>query len=185
MTDPATVRPRTSRLLTAALVFAALALPAARVEAALRPLNDDADDPIEGRWSARESRGDRIRLELETGRRGRWSSTLEDPGLAAFLAGGAPAYSLRREAGRFELERDGGRPGGSFRFVPDPEFVRAMAARGFAGLSQRRLFELAALDVTTGLADGLAELGYDALSLDRLIEMRIHGSSWDWGSERD
>ena len=164
-------------------LLASLALGA--LLAFIPPLSDSdhgaaawASTNLEGDWLARRSVGRGWWIRFEVGSRSHHSNGVDDPALEAFLDGGGLNHDVRRDAGSFLLTRTGGTADdgvrGTFRFTPDAGYVQAMASRGHVDLSDRKLYELAVLDLTTAFIDQLAALGYDDLELRQLIEMRIH-----------
>ncbi|MEM1181585.1 MAG: hypothetical protein AAGM22_24795 [Acidobacteriota bacterium] len=129
---------------------------------------------LEGRFDA-ELHGDRLWLRLQMGRSLNFGSSWP---ARSFRDLGQGRAELRREAGVFRFQNlrpsAEGKQSGVFSFRPDPAYVEALAKRGFSDVGSRKLLELACLDLTLGFIDDLAELGYRE-SLERLVEMRIHG----------
>jgi beta-lactamase regulating signal transducer with metallopeptidase domain len=91
-------------------------------------------------------------------------------------------FEMRRDAGtfRFDGRFDGSGPGsqgsGTFTFQGNPGYVRELAGLGY-NAGENKLFSLALFDVSPGFIRDLRSLGYDELSLDDLVEFRIHGVS--------
>ncbi|MBA3885850.1 MAG: 4-hydroxy-3-methylbut-2-enyl diphosphate reductase [Acidobacteria bacterium] len=98
-------------------------------------------------------------------------------GLPASLASVPDArFELRRDAGTFRFEgqfRDG-RGIGEFRFDPDGAFAQVLAARGESDPSSRRLFSLAALDVSRAFIQEV-EQAFPGIALKDVVSFRIHG----------
>lgn len=153
------------------------------------PSRADQMGEIEGTWEARSPQGKHsggwwIELEVRSpGGRSQNSYGVQDAGLESFLSGNANSHAVDREAGTWVLTKTSSasaRPSGTFVFTPNPEYIRNMAALGYGGLSSRKVYELASIDVTTVLVKDLASLGYDSVPLDRVIEMAIHDVDGDY-----
>ncbi|HMS39655.1 MAG TPA: hypothetical protein PKE69_05470 [Pyrinomonadaceae bacterium] len=93
-------------------------------------------------------------------------------------------FNLVREAGNIECEGKftNGRGTGTFRFTPNPQFIKEMKLRGFDFEKPRksddkdienRLFAAATLNVTTALADDLLSSDFGKLDVDDLFKAAI------------
>src|SRR5215472_18604854 len=90
--------------------------------------------------------------------------------------GNVVRFELVRDSGTFRLEgylRSGG-GGGSFVFLPNPNFASEMRSLGFPGLSNEKVFTMAVHDVSAAYVRDLNTLGVRPDSTDQLITMRIH-----------
>ena len=114
-------------------------------------------------------------------------------------------FTLSRDAGVVTLDghfREGAGVG-KYSFRPSADYVKEMATLGYSGLSDEKFFEMAVIDVTRsytkelqslgfkpnveGLVEarifnvnreqveGLKSVGYDNLSLKKLVDLRVHG----------
>ncbi len=136
---------------------------------------------IEGRWRAETRRG-RVWMELRVDRDGKGRHTngftIDASDFTGTGSDGIPGFRLVRDAGTFHFEgslqrRD---QDGRFEFRSNPEYASRMAAIGFeVSTTVRRLFEMAALDVSVAFAEGIRDAGYGEISTSRLVEFRIHG----------
>jgi beta-lactamase regulating signal transducer with metallopeptidase domain len=79
----------------------------------------------------------------------------------------------------FEGEVGNNRGDGEFQFVPNPEFVEDLKARGIRAdkVDAEGLFALAIHDVSIDYIDKMAALGMDNLTLDDLVSLSIHDVS--------
>lgn len=93
-------------------------------------------------------------------------------------------FSVLREAGNIECEGKftNGKGAGTFRFTPNPQFIKDMKSRGFDFEKARksddndienRLFAAATLNVTTALADDLLSADFGKLDVDDLFKAAI------------
>lgn len=93
-------------------------------------------------------------------------------------------FTLVREAGNIECEGKftSGKGAGTFRFMPNPQFISAMKSRGFdfeksssrnQSSVEDRLFAAAMLNVTTALADDLLSADFGKLDIDDLFKAAI------------
>jgi len=92
---------------------------------------------------------------------------------------GPARFELRREAGlvRFEGRFQRGEGSGDFRFTPSAEYVAAMKALGYGGLTIEKVFALAIVDVTRQFVQDLKGAGYAQIALDDVMACRIHGAT--------
>jgi beta-lactamase regulating signal transducer with metallopeptidase domain len=137
-----------------------------------------------GEWTA-ERDGDGLQLTM-TRRSGNGVSQHGHHYKLSDLTGLGPGpdvhFEMRRDAGtfRFDGRFDGSGPGsqgsGTFTFQGNPGYVREMAGLGY-NVGENKLFNLALFDVSPAFIRDLRSLGYDELSLDDLVEFRIHGVS--------
>jgi len=70
-----------------------------------------------------------------------------------------------------------GQGAGTFRFEPRAEYVSAMQS-AYGTLPRSKLLSLAILDVSRKFVQDKRAKGYDDLTIERLIRMRIHGKDW-------
>ncbi|MCI0411239.1 hypothetical protein L0222_00390, partial [bacterium] len=91
-------------------------------------------------------------------------------------------FQLVREAGIFECKGSfkSGYGRGEYEFQADKTFVSKMSDLGYPGMSSKKQYEMAMLDVNTKFIRDLRELGYRGLDLDQFIEMKIHGASAEY-----
>lgn len=92
-------------------------------------------------------------------------------------------FELRREAGTISYEGvfRNGKGAGHFTFAPNRNYANAIRGLGLKFETDRgkkksedeELFQLAALDVSTDFIRSIRAEGFDDLSLDKYIEMRI------------
>src|SRR5689334_6881148 len=71
-------------------------------------------------------------------------------------------FSLTRDAGVVSFEghfRDGAGVG-NYSFAPNADYVKEMAALGYSGLDDKKLFEMAMIDVTRAYTRELQSLGF-------------------------
>ncbi len=85
-------------------------------------------------------------------------------------------FSVRRDAGTVDFQGNfsDGRGTGTWRFVPNAEFVSAMR-KTYQDLSTEQAFRLAIHDVSRSFIASMSQEGYVRPSLDDLTRMRIHG----------
>lgn len=139
-------------------------------------------EPAESRRAGADGQP-RLHLQLRTGPdQGRSNMGVTVPiaslsGLPASLGSVPDArFELRRDAGTFRFAgqfRDG-RGIGEFRFDPDPVFAQVLAARGESDPSSRRLFSLAALDVSRAFIQEVDQ-AFPGIALGDVVSFRIHG----------
>ncbi|MGI8641708.1 MAG: hypothetical protein ACR2MG_17410 [Pyrinomonadaceae bacterium] len=100
------------------------------------------------------------------------------------LSSGAVKFSLVREAGTIDCEGNfnNGKGAGTFRFMPNSQFIPAMKSRGFdfekdSSKNERepenRLFAAATLNLTTAFTDDLLSANFGKLDIDDLFKARI------------
>ncbi len=134
---------------------------------------NDGASSLSGTWTAQRD-GERTYLQLS--HRPGWqhgfklaSSALErtDTGLR-----------LSREAGAFDLVGlyDGERGGGTYTFIPSESFRQGLSKLGFDRVTDSKMVELAAMDLTLDFIRELRKLGFKE-GLRRYVEMRIHGAT--------
>jgi beta-lactamase regulating signal transducer with metallopeptidase domain len=87
-------------------------------------------------------------------------------------------FLLPRDAGVFEFQGDfwQGEGEGEFTFQADEDYVRDLLDMGYRSKlkNSRTLYRLALFQVSRNFIREMEKLGYDDLSLDKLVEMRIH-----------
>ncbi|HEY0565183.1 MAG TPA: hypothetical protein VGC88_06340 [Terriglobales bacterium] len=139
---------------------------------------------LQGTWTAErsEKEPDSLHMQFHThGERG-WMmgdsirvSELQGLSLEALKSTGADEnFSLHRDAGVVQFKghfRDGNGVG-EWTFAENPEYKADMAKQGYAGVSTKKMFELAIIDVSRAYAREIRDLGFKP-SLDGLIEARI------------
>ena len=81
-------------------------------------------------------------------------------------------FSITREAGtiRFEGTFARGRGSGTWTLSPDPDYISAMARRGYTNLKGAQLFFAVTEDITEKYIDDLKTAGFDGLSFIELVE---------------
>ena len=139
-----------------------------------------------GQWTAGRLGDGKIQLTMtyehpDEGRvfQGTWYRESDFHGLGS---GQDVRFELRREAGtfsfigRFDGTGRGSKGSGSFTFQGSPSYVKEMASLGYK-VEAKNLFNLALFDVSRQFVSELRQLGYDDLSLEKLVEFRIHGVS--------
>ena len=85
-------------------------------------------------------------------------------------------FNIRRDAGTVDFDGSftDGRGTGTWRFVPNADFVAAMR-KTYQDLSTEEVFKLAIHDVSRSFIASMSQEGYVRPSLDELTKMRIHG----------
>ncbi len=173
-----------SSLAVVTILVAGLSVATAFTPATVTAQADDVyreqSDDIDGDWEIEQDDSDWPTLTLRF-RRDAQSSFPIDEGLLIGLSEGKNVqFKMVRDAGTFYFEGDVSRDkdglwgDGVCHFRANPEYVEQMDRLGYRIRSERKSLELAVLNVELSFARGLADLGYDNLSLDRLVEMRIH-----------
>lgn len=153
-----------------------------------------AQNVITGDWTAsvREAGQINLRFERHTekGSRNQMGQTLDFAELQGLtreqaLSGGPAQFSLVREAGRIDFEGNfqNGKGSGTYRFTGNQSFVSAMKSRGFDfeessstsddRHSENKLFAATTLNITTSLADDLAQAGFGQLDVGDLFKAAI------------
>lgn len=142
-----------------------------------------------GQWTAERLEDDRIQLNMtyrdSEGGRSMHGNTYRESAFEGLGAGRDVRFEMRRDAGTFVFEGrfDGTGPGsngaGTFTFQGNPSYVKDMAGLGYK-VEEKDLFSLAMFDVSRQFISELRGLGYDDLSLEKLVEFRIHGVSPDF-----
>ena len=150
----------------------------------------EESDDLHGDWELEASRYG-LHLSLMFDSRGRSGFTVLAEDLYGLTAGRNVVFKLERDAGTFffegEVEADGNDyyGEGECHFRSNPDYIDKMDDLGYRVRSRRDAFKLALLDVSLSFAQGIKDAGYDRLSLDRLVEMRIHGATPDFINELD
>jgi hypothetical protein len=170
---------------------------------------------VTGTWTAFVNKKDADRLNFQFRKDGNRHSNMGTDFRLSDLSGLAPdvlnagsrdvKFTLTRDAGVVSFDghfRDGAGVG-NYRFTPNGDYVKAMAALGFSGLSDEKLFEMAMIDVSISYTrelqslgfkpdvegliearifnvdraqvEGLKSVGYEGQSLKKLVELRVHG----------
>lgn len=168
-----------------------------------------------GTWTAFVSKKDADRLNFQFRKDGNRHSNMgtdirlsELTGLSAdALTNGSRdvKFTLTRDAGVVSFDghfRDGAGVG-NYSFAPNADYVKEMSSLGYYGLDDKKLFEMAIIDVSRAYVrelqslgfrpdfdgliearifnvnraqvEGLKSVGYDNLSLKKLVELRVHG----------
>ncbi|HWM92225.1 MAG TPA: M56 family metallopeptidase [Thermoanaerobaculia bacterium] len=134
-----------------------------------------------GQWTA-EREEDGINLQMTYrhpgGGRSQHGTTYDLSELVGLGAGPDVRFEMRRAAGTFHFEGrfDGDQGQGTFTFQGNPSYIQEMSRLGFQ-VEEDDLFSLALFDVSPAYVAELRALGYDDLSLKKLIAFRIHGVS--------
>lgn len=141
----------------------------------------DRTTPLEGRWVVHATRGSSADFELFWSDDTNWrqripAAALREVGVAS--TDGTRALRIEQDAGRFELEGRyaDGRGAGTFRFVPDRDFVATLRSLGVTGLdamSDHQLKNLAWGGMSEADVREFVALGYAPLALRDLIDMAI------------
>lgn len=84
-------------------------------------------------------------------------------------------FAIARDAGRIDCEGylADGSGAGTFRFTPDPTFVRTMSDLGFGGIDDGEQFAMAVHDVSLDFARQMKSENVRGLDADKLIAFRI------------
>ena len=134
------------------------------------------DDVVHGEYRSEIER-DHLQLDLRVDRNGRhrngmWIDLDE-------LVETGDGFKLERDAGTFHFSgRMDRSTSQEFEFRPNLRYVTQMLRIGYEVRDDADdLYQMATLDVSLEFAEGVADLGYDDISVDRLTEFRIHGVS--------
>ena len=86
-------------------------------------------------------------------------------------------FNITRDAGRIDCEGylKNGEGAGTFRFVPDAQYPKAMSALGFGGIDDEMQFAMAVHDVSLDFARAMKAEKLADLTTEMLIAFRIHG----------
>jgi hypothetical protein len=149
------------------------------------------DGSIAGQWTVGVPFGDHVLLSIQriNGNSRMSHSSPVDLSLFRGLSrsqfdssGSLVRFELVRDAGtmRFEgyVQRDGG--GGTFAFVPSPNFANQMGALGYSGLTEESAFVCAVYDVGLVFSREIQRTGLQGLTLENLIRLRGQGISPDY-----
>jgi hypothetical protein len=137
---------------------------------------------FKGSWTMRPSeQAGKVYFGLAYRRDGGHSQHESDWDLGSFIGlDTSPAkhdvkFAIARDAGRFDCTGylDTGEGAGIFRFTPNPEFAKEMAALGFKGIDDDRQFAMAVHDVTVEFARLMQAEKLSKLDTDKLIAFRI------------
>src|ERR1044072_9171564 len=84
------------------------------------------------------------------------------------------SFRMVREAGTIDFEGifHNGLGTGTFRFTPNQTFVENMRSRGYAGISQEKLFTATFLNLTMAFIDDLRSAGFGDLGVEDLFKAR-------------
>jgi hypothetical protein len=84
-------------------------------------------------------------------------------------------FVIARDAGRFDCEGylDAGNGAGPFRFSPDAQYAKSMAAIGFTGVEENKQFAMAIHDVSLDYARQMKAEKLANLDTDKLLAFRI------------
>lgn len=142
---------------------------------------------VEGMWRTT-GNAERLRLQLMWGDdRNHNNSSMRTSAaeMAALRAPGSGpvSFSIVREAGTFQFDGKwkGTQASGDFTFTPDSSVIGKPRASGVSIGKESKwsrdetFISLAVFDVSTAHVKELRELGYQGLTIDDLIGMRIHG----------
>lgn len=137
------------------------------------------DSPRDGRgqWTAERTEHG-INLQMSYRHKGEGRSnhgrTYEASELVGLTTGSNVSFQIPRAAGTFHFQGrfDGELGEGTFTFQGNPSYIQEMARIGYK-VDQDDLFKLALFDVSPAQVAELKALGYDDLSLDKLVEFRI------------
>jgi predicted metallopeptidase len=95
------------------------------------------------------------------------------------------SFRMVREAGTIDFEGvfHNGLGTGTFRFTANPAFVENMRSRGYANISQERLFTATFLNLTMAFIDDLRSAGFGDLGIEELFKARIFNVTPQFMSE--
>lgn len=130
-----------------------------------------------GQWTAeRTEEGIQLQMTYRHDSKGRsqHSHNYDMSELVGFSTGPDIRFEMPRAAGtfRFEGRFDGEMGSGTFTFQGNPSYIQEMSRIGYK-VDQDDLFKLALFDVSPAYVSELKAVGYDDLSLDKLVEFRI------------
>ena len=138
--------------------------------------------PITGDWRIEfnKKNADEVQLSMTRGQKQNWGNNIkisEIQGLSPNYATAAADVTLRivHDAGTFDLVgsfRDG-KGAGKFTLTPNEGFFSALAARGYANLTEDQIFGAAMSDLKISAIDELKAAGYDQLTFNNLMESAI------------
>lgn len=136
-----------------------------------------------GRWSA-EQFGDVVVIKAEfPSSRSSTTFRIDQGQLQALRQEDGNGFRFIRDAGTFYIEGQllkselGLTGSGPCHYRIDPVYVDELERLDFGRLSPNETFRLAIHDVTLGWVNGLAQAGYQGLTLERLLELHIHDVS--------
>ncbi|HEX5715815.1 MAG TPA: M56 family metallopeptidase [Thermoanaerobaculia bacterium] len=143
-------------------------------QAAAAPIAQGKD---RGQWTAeRTEDGIQLQMSYRHGREGRSNhgTTYDLSELVGLSTGSNVRFEMRRAAGTFHFQGrfDGELGEGTFTFQGNPSYIQEMSRIGYR-VDQDDLFKLALFDVSPAFVSELKAVGYDDLSLDKLVEFRI------------
>jgi len=149
---------------------------AAQEEPASSRRNDSPRDG-RGQWTAeRNERGINLQMTYRHEGKGRsqHGNTYHERELVGLTKGSNVSFQMPRAAGTFHFQGrfDGELGEGTFTFQGNPAYIQEMSGLGYK-VDQDDLFKLAMFDVSPAQVAELKSLGYDDLSLDKLVEFRI------------
>lgn len=95
------------------------------------------------------------------------------------------SFRLVREAGTIECRGvfTNGRGTGEFTFTANQSFVDGMKSRGYADLSQEKLFTATTLNLTLGFVDDLKSAGFGVLTISDVFKAKIFNITPQFMSE--
>jgi hypothetical protein len=138
--------------------------------------------PITGDWRIEFSQKnvDEVQLNMSHGQKQNWGNNIkisEIEGLSRNYAttGGDVKLRIVHDAGTFDLVgsfRDG-KGAGTYTLTPNDSFFAALAARGYANLTDDQIFGSAMSGLKISSIDELKTAGYDQLSFNNLMESAI------------
>jgi hypothetical protein len=88
-------------------------------------------------------------------------------------------FDITRDAGRIDCEGylNNGEGAGTFRFVADAQYPKAMSALGFSGIDEEMQFAMALHDVSLDFAKSMKDEKLTGLTTEMLMAFRIHGDT--------
>jgi hypothetical protein len=91
-------------------------------------------------------------------------------------------FELVRDAGtiRFDGYVASGGGGGTFEFVPNPNFADRMSSSGYSALTPEKTFLCAVYDVGLDFARDIQRTGLEGVTLENLIRLAGPGITADW-----
>jgi hypothetical protein len=144
--------------------------------------NGQSRAPITGDWRIEFTKKDpeEVQLTMSRGKSQSWGHAIrisEVQGLSRNYASTNADVTLRivRDGGTFDLTGSfrEGKGSGTFTLTPNESFFSALAARGYANLSDDNVFSAAMSGLKISSIDELKAAGYDRLTFNNLIESAI------------
>ena len=150
-----------------------------------------ADTPITGQWTMGDLAGDQVLLNIQRVNVNSMMNNVSPVNLSRFRGLSRIQFDSPGSLVRFELVRDAGTirfdgyvasggGGGTFEFVPNPNFADRMSSSGYSALTPEKTFLCAVYDVGLDFAREIRSTGLQEVTLDNLIRLRGQGISSDY-----